>query len=151
MHCKFCREEIANKNFMRHLKRNHIHLKEVQNVFKFPQNSKERRHALGLLRNNINFDLYLQGKIRPKRQHFQDIADKNIDYYPCIYCKGLFIKEYLKRHVKSCKNFINNQTQIRSIKTNHLSRSQTFIACAADPTNVISQLNVKEQVLIMTI
>lgn len=129
---------------MRHLERHHKEENEVQNILKHPKNTKERRRALGLLRNNTNFDLFLTGIVRPIRQQNKN---ENIEYFPCAYCKGLFLKNYLKRHAKSC--YVKKQNQIlreQGKKDHHLACSQTAIACAMDPTNVISKLNVKVKV-----
>ncbi|KAJ8946138.1 hypothetical protein NQ314_008960, partial [Rhamnusium bicolor] len=146
--CKYCLEDIANKNFMRHLKRNHSTEKEVESIFQYPKNSKERRHALGILRNETNFNLFIKGTIRPNRNRYKNLVEHE-KYYPCAYCKGLFFKEYLRRHVKNCIAIKThaNASQVE-LKKNVLSRSHTITACAVDPTNVISKLNVKEQYLV---
>lgn len=137
--------DIATKNFMRHLQRHHINIKEIEDIFQHPKNSTERKNALALFRNETNFKLYLEGNVKPNRRNFDNIYD-NTQYYPCAYCKGLFLKIFLKRHIKVCIAFTTNKNETKQLKLNHISRSHTVTACAADPTNVISQLNVKEQV-----
>ncbi|KAK5648222.1 hypothetical protein RI129_003114 [Pyrocoelia pectoralis] len=114
---------------MRHLERNHKSEDEVNNIFQLPKNSKERRRAFA-----------------PNRQIIKKPNEQEVTYYPCAYCKGLFLKEYLKRHAKSC--FVQKQAADRQEGKHiyHISNSQTIIACAMDPTDVISKLNVKEQV-----
>lgn len=129
---------------MRHLKRNHGTETEVANIFQHPKYSKERKHALSLFRNDTNFTFYIEGIIKPKRQVNNFPSAEDNKYYPCAYCKGVYIKGYLRRHVKRCTAF-KMHAEINQ-KANHLSRSQTVTACAIDPTNVISKLNVKEQV-----
>lgn len=113
----------------------------------YPKNSKERKHALAILRNDINFELYIKGVIRPNRVVSKSSSPsvKDIQYYPCAYCKGLFVKSYLRRHVKKCLTYKTdpNTSQEKS-QINHLSRSYTITACAVNPTNVISRLNVKD-------
>nr|CAH7741150.1 unnamed protein product [Callosobruchus chinensis] len=140
--CKFCAEDVLSKNFVRHIENNHRDENEVKKCLIFPKGSKQRRNALILLRKGTNFDLYLDGVLRPYRQ--TEVNESTI-FYPCIYCKGLFKKTYLKRHSKVCTDqktvTDNNQSYRRFI-----SDSQTFAACALDPTNVISKLDVKEQV-----
>ncbi|XP_031328096.1 uncharacterized protein LOC116159286 isoform X1 [Photinus pyralis] len=140
VHCKFCQEDINTLNFMRHVKRNHGSEQEVHTIFQLPKNSKERRRAFAILRNDTNFELFINGNVRPNRKLVKEPKIK-IKYYPCAYCKGIFARQYLKRHVKSCflKDSEKNQSKI-------LSLSQTVTACAMDPTNVLSKLNVKEQV-----
>lgn len=131
------------------MKRNHTEEKEIIEIFQYKKNSKERKRALSLLRNEINFDLYLKGMTMPNRQRFE-IDNEGIEYYPCAFCKGLFAKVYLNRHVKNCIADCANPKGENGIKTNYLSQSHTLMACATDPTQVISQLNVKEKVNIFT-
>lgn len=139
--CKYCESDIASKNFTRHLSRNHMSESEVDNIFQYPKNTKERKTALTLLRNSTHFDLFVQGVTRLSRQRSKD----NSAIMPCAYCRGLFSRTYLKRHAKQCyvAHHVKNR---KSGKINHLSNSQTIVACAMDPTDTISRLNVKEQV-----
>ncbi|CAG9827439.1 unnamed protein product [Diabrotica balteata] len=138
--CKFCNQDYDTKNFTRHIERKHACEGEVKHILNLPKNSKERRIAFCLLRNSTNFDLFIKGVTRPNRK----VDNKNeVVYYPCAHCKGLFVKKYLKRHSNSC---IIKRNRTKSNKCNHISNSQTVIACAMDATNVVSQLNVKQQV-----
>lgn len=148
MRCRFCESDVFSKNFLRHLERRHGNEKEVKSVLQFPKRSKERRQALSLLRNDTNFDLYIGGTLRPNRSVPQDMA-RNGKYYPCAYCKGLFLRSYLKRHSKSCKSQETDTICNKTVRISHLSNSQTVIACASDPTDTISKLNVKKQVSYM--
>lgn len=144
MRCKFCTQDISSKNFVRHIETFHRNENEIKEILQYPVRSKERREAFILLRKNTNFDLYIGGIIRP----YRETAKKdNILFYPCVYCKGLFKKEYLGRHTKSCvcKKTVEAVT-LKKCRLNYISESQTLIACASDITNVISKLNVKQQV-----
>lgn len=116
-------------------------MKEVRNAFDFPVKSKERKKAISMFRNDSNFDLYVSGTVRPKKQVLLYEKKK---YYPCIFCKGVFRKSYLNRHSKICN--YNLEKNINQKNGNIVSRSQTEVACFADPTNLISRLEVKEQV-----
>ncbi|KAJ8971508.1 hypothetical protein NQ314_000670 [Rhamnusium bicolor] len=143
--CTFCEEDISSRNFVRHLTRRHSNVKEIRNMLSFPIKSKERQNALAHLRNNSNFNLYLKGTVRPKNQS----NDNNGEYYPCIYCKAIYSKQFLSRHTRNCvlaRNVIGHKP---NLKVNNVSRSQTEVACALDPTNVISKLDVKERVFDM--
>jgi hypothetical protein len=143
--CKFCNSDIATKNFMRHLKRHHSDEDEVRKIFRLPKNSKERRQAFALLRNETNFDLFIQGEERPYRMRSKENVSTKLLYSPCPYCKGLYLRNYLRRHAKNChyqKHSINKKRD----KPNYLGDSQTLTACAMDPTKVISKLNIKNQV-----
>lgn len=129
---------------MRHLIRHHNHEREVKDILQFPVKSKERRQALGYLKSNTNFELYLKGTIRPKKQLSKD---SNMDYYPCVYCKTLYSKSFLHRHVKMCT--IKKKNPGSKTKSSLITLSQTAVACALDPTDVISKLNIKEQVILL--
>lgn len=115
---------------------------EVRKIIDMPPNSKERRQALILLRNDTNFDLYIKGTIRPIHLKIDQTEDST-RYYPCAYCKGVFLKNYLRRHARSCPF---QKRKSNDPKKDHLSQSQTVVACAVDPTNVVARLNVKEKV-----
>lgn len=150
MRCRFCESDVISKNFLRHLERHHGNEKEVKDVLQFPKCSKERRQALALLRNDTNFDLYIGGTVRPNRSVLQECAT-NQKYFPCAYCKGLFLEGYLKRHAKLCTSQKTDHISNKTLRINHLSNSQTAIACASDPTDTISKLNVKNQVRLIII
>lgn len=131
---------MSSRNFVRHLERRHNHEREVRDIISFPIKSKERKCALEKLRNDSNFDLYLNGNIRPKKQLTETI---DIQYLPCIYCKAIFSKSYLNRHVKQCNA---NRESNKHKKVNVVSSSQTNVACALDPTDVISKLAIRNEV-----
>lgn len=97
--CPFCGEDVSSRNFVRHITRRHPNEKEIRNILSFPTKSKERQQALAELRNSSNFNLYLKGTIRPKKQKIRNTDD---DYYPCIYCKAIYAKRFLTRHIKNC-------------------------------------------------
>lgn len=139
--CKFCALDIISKNFVRHIETHHHDEKEVKKILEYPKSSKERRLAFSLLRNSTNFDLYIKGELRPYRETKQQHTTL---YYPCIYCKGLYKKAYLRRHTKRCPAKNNNSAS--NVPKCYVSNSQTMAACAMDTTNVISLLNLKEQV-----
>lgn len=139
--CKFCDEDLITKNFSRHLERNHSSESEVIDLLRYPKNSRERRRAFVLFRNETNFSLYINGITRPNRQKLKNLNEKEV-YYPCAYCKGLYLREYLKRHSGRCPV----KAKDKNIKKCHISASQTVTACAMDTTNIISKLNVKTQV-----
>lgn len=144
MWCTFCAKDVSSKNFVRHLERSHNNENKVKSILDLPTKSKERRLAFELLRRNTNFDLYINGTIRPLRETTNpDISA----YYPCIYCKATIKKSYLQRHSKACKSRgLGTANTILEKNRSYLTGSQTLAACSIDPTNIISRLNVKEQV-----
>jgi hypothetical protein len=109
--------------------------------------SKDRRLAFILLRKDTNFQLHISGTTRPFRKSNEEFSVK-FEYHPCIYCKGLFRKQYLRRHAKKCISKPNTSGQIRS-RMDHVSNSQIFVTSASDPTDTISKLNVKCQVRVI--
>lgn len=138
--CKFCDSDISSRNFVRHLMRHHNHENEVKNILEFPLKSKERKQAINLLKGSTNFDLYLKGILRPKKQRHEENSN---DFYPCVYCKTLYSKLYLHRHAKMCP--IKKNSIEANRKSKQITLSQIVIACALDTTDVISKLNIKEQ------
>lgn len=140
MNCKYCNTDIISKNFARHLKRKHKTEPEVHKILEYPKSSKLRKEAFSMLRNNTNFDLYIQGSFHPKRKTKRQ-DEPNVIYYPCVHCKGVFRKRYLKRHVKICSARTPSSTTEKCI-----SQSQNLTACLMDRTNTISKLFVKEKV-----
>ncbi|KAG5865458.1 hypothetical protein JTB14_034317 [Gonioctena quinquepunctata] len=141
VHCKFCEEDVSSRNFVRHLSRHHTHEKELKDVLDLPVKSKKIKQALDLLKGSTNFELYLKGTIRPKKQRTED---NNMEYYPCIYCKVLYSKRYLYRHAKICP--IKKKSTGSNTKSQHIALSQTAVACALDTADVISKLHIKEQI-----
>lgn len=143
----FCENDIVSKNFVRHMETYHREKAEVKKILDYPKGSKERRQGFSLLRNNTNFDLYIKGIVRP----YRNTEENNLNiFHPCIYCKGLFKEKYLRRHTKAClvQKSSNKDKKETPVYRNYISVSQTLAACSMDSTNVISRLNVKEQVRI---
>ncbi|KAJ8929701.1 hypothetical protein NQ314_017595 [Rhamnusium bicolor] len=104
----------------------------------------KRKEALAVLRKETNFDLYLRGEVCPNRRKPFNNPDTDIVYYPCVYCKGIFRKNYLRRHIKNCSAEKDNKSS-----QNCVAKSQTFTACHMDPANVVSKLSIKETVFDM--
>lgn len=127
-------------NFDRHLERNHDDEKAVREMLSLNKGSKERKKIIGLIRNEGHFEEYLRGKIRPS---YKTKSKLNKELYPCAYCKGLYVKNFLYRHYKKCPA-ANIKEDSRRIQ--HLSASQTLISCALDTNNSLHKLRVKEEV-----
>ncbi|XP_060533817.1 uncharacterized protein LOC132706479 [Cylas formicarius] len=140
--CKFCEEDVFNKNFSRHIQRRHSNEEEVIAIFQYPKGSRKRRDAHALLENESFFNQYIHGNTRPNRRG-PDNIDNGAFYLPCAYCKGVYYKQYLRRHSKFC--IVQRELSTKE-RGSQLSLSQTLTACSMDPTNVISKLNVKKEV-----
>lgn len=145
--CRYCGGDIISTNFARHLERNHLNTEEVQNVFQYPKESKQRRQAFALIRNSTNFELFIKGITRATRQLKR--SSDNIKCYPCVYCKGVFAKAYLNWHSKKCIMQEQVYANENPNRKNQLSLSHTVTACAMDITDTLSKLNVKTQVIFL--
>ncbi|XP_042344430.1 uncharacterized protein LOC121944638 isoform X2 [Plectropomus leopardus] len=103
-YCLFCTKPVCK--MARHLERIHSDKPEVAAAFQFPKSSRERQKIWNRLINQGNFahnkDVMKTGKghlvvrKRPSKTH------KAQDFLHCLYCRGLFVKNALYRHMKSC-------------------------------------------------
>ncbi|XP_053366560.1 uncharacterized protein LOC128536361 isoform X2 [Clarias gariepinus] len=90
----------------RHLKLHRNESYEIATAFKLRKNSRQRAHILEVLRNRGNYQhnkLVLvngTGLIKVKRSPKYNIDTQNFEY--CMYCKGLYLRKELWRHVKRC-------------------------------------------------
>lgn len=131
------------------MERNHGEEEEVLQIFSLTKNSKARKAALAMLRNDANFDLYIRNNELRTLRNRGDARE--CEYCPCAYCKALVLRTYLTRHVKVCpmrRRWLETKSN-KTVKSNHASASQTIVACARDPNNVISSLQIKDKVSIL--
>ncbi|XP_026800057.3 uncharacterized protein LOC113545103 isoform X3 [Pangasianodon hypophthalmus] len=90
----------------RHLKLHRKDNIEIETAFKLPKKSKQRSHILEVLRNRGNYQhnkLVLingTGLIKARRMPKDDIDTHKFEY--CMYCKGLYMRKELWKHVKRC-------------------------------------------------
>lgn len=105
--CNFC--FVCGKacsKISRHLRLHRKDNKEIATAFKLRKNSKQRSHILEVLRNRGNYQhnqLVLtkgSGMIKAKRMPKVDIDTQMFEY--CMYCKGLFMRKELWKHVRRC-------------------------------------------------
>ncbi|KAK0151334.1 Histone-lysine N-methyltransferase set-1 [Merluccius polli] len=89
----------------RHLKTHRTHA-ELVHMFSLPEKSNERKILLEQIRNKGNFKhnmVVLQaggGPLKVKRQPKANI--KAGKFIHCMYCKGMYIRKELWRHVRRC-------------------------------------------------
>ncbi|XP_040928109.1 uncharacterized protein LOC114861677 isoform X2 [Betta splendens] len=103
-YCLFCSRLVTK--MARHLENVHSDRAEVAVAFQYPKKSKERKMIWNKLRNEGNFahnkEVLKTGKgklavrVRPKQQ------SKVTDYIHCLYCRGLFGKKFMFKHMKNC-------------------------------------------------
>ncbi|KAJ8271286.1 hypothetical protein COCON_G00101450 [Conger conger] len=104
-YCLYCQKGYSK--ISRHLEHVHRGEPDVASAVRFPKRSEERRARLAQLRNQGNFvhnsavartgagELVVRRRFGPKRE----LGDLRY----CPYCKGLFAKPLLWRHVKGCQ------------------------------------------------
>ncbi|XP_029949996.1 uncharacterized protein LOC115390320 isoform X2 [Salarias fasciatus] len=89
----------------RHLKTHTTHA-EIAYAFSLPENSKERKMLFEKMRNKGNFQhnsAVLQdgtGPLKVKRR--PKVPEMTGKFIHCMYCKGLFVRKELWRHVRKC-------------------------------------------------
>ncbi|XP_073804165.1 uncharacterized protein si:cabz01015814.1 isoform X2 [Danio rerio] len=78
---------------------------EIARALSLPAHSKKRKELLQMLRNKGNFmhnnDVLKKGSgaLKVKRRSVKQASNK---YTYCVYCRGMFIRQELKRHMKNC-------------------------------------------------
>ncbi|KAF5896228.1 uncharacterized protein DAT39_014070, partial [Clarias magur] len=96
----------ARAKIARHLKLHRNASHEIATAFKLRKNSRQRAHILEVLRNRGNYQhnkLVLvngTGLIKVRKRPKYDIDTQNYEY--CMYCKGLYMRKELWKHVKRC-------------------------------------------------
>lgn len=93
-----------------------------------------------MIRNLGHFKAFLVGDLKPK---YVRGPARSTDYLPCSYCKGLYKKNYLRRHYIKCAAKPSEDKQ----RIKHMAKSQTLLACSADRNNTLHRLRVKTEVL----
>lgn len=110
-YCLFCSKPQTKVS--RHLARIHSDKKEVAAALRHPQNDPERRRIFNRLINEGNF---VHNKVVLKTGEGQ-IAVKKRPRHPrkageflnCLYCKALFLRKSLFKHMKTCPDQKKNE------------------------------------------
>ncbi|XP_019898942.2 uncharacterized protein LOC105020687 isoform X2 [Esox lucius] len=103
-YCFVCGEPQAK--FSRHLKRHEKENAEIAYVLSLDIASRQRKVLLEKLRNRGNFQHNTNvikmgvGCLKVKRKAKPNSAAKR--YEPCLYCKGMFVWQDLRRHMGRC-------------------------------------------------
>ncbi|XP_029365904.1 uncharacterized protein LOC115048523 isoform X2 [Echeneis naucrates] len=115
-YCLFCSKPLAKMS--RHLERVHSDKIEVAVAFQYPVNSKERHKIWSKLINQGNFVHNKQvmktgkGQLVVRKRSY--ITGEAKDFLHCLYCRGLYLKKNLYRHIRLCpeKAKTENESQI---------------------------------------
>jgi len=106
--CFVCEE--PQSKISRHFK---VHSKdnmEIAEALSLPAKSKKRKQLLEKLRNRGNFNHNNkvlkkgEGALKVKRRAFKNTGSTRKKYEYCIYCKGMFLRNELWRHMRGCKS-----------------------------------------------
>lgn len=96
----------ACTKFTRHIKLHRRDNIEIATAFKLRKNSKQRAHILEVLRNRGNYQhnksvlINGTGLIKVVRKPKEDFDTQNFEN--CMYCKGLYMRKELWKHVRRC-------------------------------------------------
>lgn len=93
-YCLFCSK--LNSKMSRHLEHIHSDRPEVAAAFQHPQKSKERKRIWKRLINEGNY-IYYKNILKTKKG-----IKKTRELFSCLYCKGLYVKKSLAKHISIC-------------------------------------------------
>ncbi|XP_062273489.1 uncharacterized protein LOC133979071 isoform X2 [Scomber scombrus] len=116
-YCPFCSKPTLK--MARHLERIHSDKVEVAAAFQYPKSSRERRKIWNRLKNQGNFvhnkNVLKAGKgqfIVPRTAKHSKTTIKGIhDRLHCLYCRGLYLKKTLYRHLRVCPEKVKNDNE----------------------------------------
>ncbi|XP_036379353.1 uncharacterized protein LOC118774233 isoform X4 [Megalops cyprinoides] len=112
-YCLYCFKPCSK--IARHLEHVHSSEREVAKACSLPKGSKQRRIHFDYLRNRGNYVHNAavlksgKGELIPCKRPPE--AAKGNDFLHCAYCRGLFTRNVLWRHVKTCKLSPKNVTK----------------------------------------
>lgn len=108
-----------------------------------PLKSIQRRKAIIGIRRRGNFILKNQKNcLKPVRRPPK--IENNLEYVPCVNCLGYFKTKYLWRHNKICIANVKNSPI--GMKRQHLSESQTMLACTGYLGDYMNKSRLSEEV-----
>ena len=106
-YCYVCK--TPQSKISRHLKKHEKGELDIAEAFSFPKKSKERKRLLEKLRNRGNYEHnqevlrnhegQLKLRRRPSRSKISVTTQTHVH---CAYCKGMFIRKELWRHLRRC-------------------------------------------------
>ncbi|XP_056310413.1 uncharacterized protein LOC130221897 [Danio aesculapii] len=117
----------------RHFKVHKRENAEIARALSLPAHSKKRKELLQMLRNKGNFmhnnDVLKKGSgaLKVKRHSVKQASNK---YTYCIYCRGMFICQELKRHMKKCSAQRNHQEALGALGLAEVAKA-AFPVCSS--------------------
>ncbi|KAI4830674.1 hypothetical protein KUCAC02_002290 [Chaenocephalus aceratus] len=113
-YCYVCNK--PQSKIARHFKKHEKEQPEIAEAFMFPKHSKERKRLLEKLRNKGNYHHNQETmqnqsgplKLKPRRSNVSLDANK---YVHCVYCKGMFVRKELWRHMRRCPSKTVSDTE----------------------------------------
>ncbi|XP_074494954.1 uncharacterized protein LOC141769611 isoform X1 [Sebastes fasciatus] len=112
-YCLFCSDPVTKMS--RHLEHIHSDKPEVAAVFQYPKNSRERQKIWNRLINQGNFahnkDVLKTGKGQLAVRKRSSKTQKPQNFLHCLYCRGLFMKKALFKHIKSCPEKVVSENE----------------------------------------
>lgn len=103
-YCPFCSKPVSKMS--RHLERIHSDKTEVAAAFQYPKNSRERKKIWKKLINQGNFahnkDVMRTGKGQLAVRQRPKVTQKAHDFLHCLYCRGLYLRKSMCRHMARC-------------------------------------------------
>lgn len=129
-YCLFCSKPVSK--MARHLERVHSDKTEVAAAFQYPKNSRERQKIWNRLTNEGNFahnkTVLKTGKgqlaVRKRPMHTRQAKD----FLHCLYCRGLFVKKALHRHMRLCPEKARNENE------SQIGRKRIALRCVLETT-----------------
>ncbi|CAJ1069453.1 uncharacterized protein LOC117818719 isoform X2 [Xyrichtys novacula] len=112
-YCPFCTKSVSK--MARHFEAIHSDQPEVAVAFQYPKLSKERQKIWNRLVNQGNFahnkTVLKTGKGQLTAKKRPVLTGQAQDFLHCLYCRGLFAKKCLRRHVRSCSERVKNEDE----------------------------------------
>ncbi|XP_022608499.1 uncharacterized protein LOC111227338 isoform X1 [Seriola dumerili] len=112
-YCLFCSKPLAK--MARHLETVHSDKAEVAVAFQYPMHSRERQKIWNKLINQGNFvhnkDVLRTGKGQLAVRKRPNTTGQAKDFLHCLYCRGLYVKKTLYRHMRLCPEKVRNENE----------------------------------------
>uniref|UniRef100_UPI0037E722ED uncharacterized protein isoform X2 n=1 Tax=Semicossyphus pulcher TaxID=241346 RepID=UPI0037E722ED len=113
-YCVFCSKQVSK--MARHFETIHADKPEVAVAFQYPKKSKERQKIWYRLINQGNFAhnkvVLKTGKGQLTARKRPNITGQAQDFLHCLYCRGLYVKKNLFRHMKTCPEKVKNEKDL---------------------------------------
>ncbi|KAM3611775.1 uncharacterized protein V6R79_024065 [Siganus canaliculatus] len=136
-YCLFCSKPVSK--MARHLEQLHSDKKEVAAAFQFPKNSRDRLKIWIALIKQGNFahnkKVLKTGKGQLAATKRPNSARCALDFVHCLYCRGLYIKKAIFKHMKSCPDRVKDADELQ------IGRKRIVSLCVLDASE---DLNITE-------